>query len=71
MEDESFQKKVEGIKAWRQSPLYRKYLAVGNESLEKNVSVEQIINNKLEKSSDELTLEEFNKISDFNKKLRY
>lgn len=71
LEDESFQKKVEGIKAWRQSPLYRKYLAVGNESLEKNVSVEQIINNKLEKSSDELTLEEFNKISDFNKKLRY
>ncbi len=71
LEDESFQKKVEGIRAWRQSPLYQKYLAVGNESLEKNLSVEQVINNNLEKSSDELTLEEFNKISDFNKKLRY
>lgn len=71
LEEESFEKKAEAIKAWRLSPLYRRYIAVGQDSLEKNISMEKVIADNLEKNSDDLTEEEFNKISDFNKKLRY
>lgn len=71
LEEESFTKKVEGIKAWRQSPLYNLYVQVGRASMEQGKSVSQIITAKQQTEKETLTVLEFEKITDLNKELRY
>jgi len=41
--EESFTKKIEGIKAWQQSPINKIYLLIGQASILKNKSIDQII----------------------------
>lgn len=69
--EKSLIKKAAGINAWRNSPLYKMYLAVGQASLEHGVDVPQIIQQSKLAGKDILSLEEFEAISDINKKLRY
>ncbi|MBU4481965.1 hypothetical protein KKC16_00765 [Patescibacteria group bacterium] len=64
--DESYEKKAKGIQAWRLSPVYQSYLNLGNASIEQSKSIEEII-----KSSNILTQEEFNAISDLSQELNY
>lgn len=71
LEEESFSLKVGAIKAWRSSPLYRQYIAVGQKSLAESKSVSQVIRELKEQGKDILTYEEFERITDFNKELRY
>lgn len=71
LEEESFTKKVEGIKAWRQSPLYNLYVQVGRASMEQGKSISQIITAKQQTEKETLTVLEFEKITDLNKELRY
>ena len=68
---DSLTKKTAGIQARRQSPLYRMYLAVGQTSMEHDMSIEQVINEYKEKGKDIITIEEFEAISDINRKLRF
>lgn len=71
LEDESFAKKVEGIKAWRQSPLYMLYVDIGRASMEQGKAISQIITARQGVGEETLTLQEFEKISDLNQELRY
>lgn len=71
LEEEKYSKRLEGIKAWRQSPINRLYLKIGSLSIEKNRSVEEIIGALRKKGSDHLSVEEFQAIMDLNKTLRY
>jgi len=71
LEEESFNKKVEGIKAWRQSPLYNMYLDIGRQSMEQGKSISQIIMERGQLDQETLTIQEFEKISDLNQELRY
>jgi len=68
---DSVSKKVAGIKAWRTSPLYKMYVAVGQASLENDLNVKQVIRDFTNKGKEILTLEEFESISDLNKMLRF
>ena len=69
LQDESYEKKAQGIKAWRSSPVYQNYLNLGNKSIEQEKSVEEIIKNKTENNEQCLTLEEFNMISDLSQQI--
>lgn len=69
--EDSLVKKSQGIKAWQQSPLYRMYLAVGQSSMEYGLNVEQVIKEYSAEGRDIISVEEFEAISDLNKKLRF
>ncbi|MGB0757669.1 MAG: hypothetical protein ACPGO5_04405 [Patescibacteria group bacterium] len=71
LEDESFGKKVEAIKAWRMNPLYQQYLGLGSESLTSNKSINDVITGKEQVGEETLSIEEFEMLTDFNKGLRY
>lgn len=71
LEEESFNKKVEGIKAWRQSPLYNLYLDIGRQSMEQGKSISQVIMEREQLGEETLSMQEFEKISDLNQELRY
>lgn len=70
-EKESYIKKAMAIKYWRDSEVYRTYLALGRESMEKNVSIDKIIEQKILSHENTLSREEFSAISDLNKKIKF
>lgn len=71
LEEEHFNKKIEAIKAWRQSPLNRLYLEVGRQSIDENRPMEVIIEERKNKKQDYLTGQEIEAIMDLNKALRF
>jgi len=69
--EQSLIKKAQGIQAWRHSPLYKIYLAIGQASMEHGLSVQKVINQYLSQGREIMTLEEFEAISDLNKQFRF
>ncbi|MFH1427155.1 MAG: hypothetical protein ABIG60_01330 [Patescibacteria group bacterium] len=69
--EEQFSKKIEGIKAWRESPVNSLYLKIGQESINKNKSITEVIENWKNNKQDFLTEEEFKAVLDLNRSLRY
>lgn len=68
---ESLVKKAGGIKAWRESPLYKMYLAIGQASLEHSVGISEIIKQYQAQGEEIITMEEFEAVGDLNRKLRF
>ncbi len=71
LEDESLIKRAEGIKAWKQSELYKLYLQIGNLSLAQKKPVERVIFELREAGQPYLTPVEFQAIADLNNRLSY
>jgi hypothetical protein len=71
LEDEEYSKKIEGIKGWRKCPIYLLYLAMGQESIIKKQSVEEVTNARKLSGKDYLTPTEFDAVMDLNKSLRF
>jgi len=71
LEEYKFSKRLEGIYAWRTSPVNKLYLAMGKESIIKKLPILAIIEEKKLASNEFLTEEEFNAIMDLNKEIRY
>lgn len=69
--EQSFLKKAEGIRAWKESEVNRIYLEIGIEAIDTNNSVEEIIRTRVAEHRPTLTLEEFNAIAELNQKLRF
>jgi len=71
LEEDNYASKVEGIRAWRLSPVNRLYLNMGEKSISQNKPINVIIEER--KNSGELFLsqEEFEAIMDLNKSLRF
>ncbi len=65
--EESYTKRHQGINAWRNSPLYKMYLAIGQQSIKEGKPVEEVIK---EKNGQSLSAEQFNAVLDLNKELR-
>jgi len=68
---DSLTRKAAGIKAWRSSPLYRMYIAVGQASMEHSIDVAQIIDQYQQANKEIISLEEFEAITDINRQLRF
>lgn len=71
LEEESYTKRFEGIKAWRQSPVNRLYLEIGQDSIINKMSVDAIIEKRRQERKPVLSFEEFKAVMDLNKDLRY
>ena len=71
LEKESYLDKAVAIQNWRQSEVYKLYLDLGRESMEKNISIDKIIEQKILNKEKVLTKKEFSVITDLNKKLRF
>ncbi len=71
LEADSFAKRLEGIKAWRESDLYRLYLEIGRQSIQRGCLVREIIAEREKNGQSTLTLGEFEAVMDLNKSLRF
>jgi hypothetical protein len=71
LEEESYTKRFEGIKAWRQSPVNKLYLEIGQESIINKKPVNVIINNRKQARKPYLSEAEFKAVMDLNKDLRF
>jgi hypothetical protein len=69
--EEDYGKKLEGIKYWRQSPIYKLYLEIGRLSIGGNKAVDVIIEERKMNNQEYLTADEFKAIMDLNKSLRF
>lgn len=68
---ESFARKAEGIKAWRQSPVYQLYLEQSSESLETGRAIGEIVRARQARGQPSLTETELHAIIDLSKRLRF
>ena len=71
VEEESFTKKVQAIKAWKQGALSRLYLEIGSQSMEQKIPVNEVIAARQAAGQETLTDVEFEAIADLNRRLRY
>lgn len=71
LEKDSYQKRQEGIKAWRESEVNRLYLELGKLAMEQGRSISEIIKAKQSKNEPSLTMEEFEALLDLNSELKY
>lgn len=70
-ERESYAKKSLAVSYWRKSEVYKLYMSLGVESMEKGVSIEKLIEQKILANDKTLSQEEFKAILDMNKKIRF
>ncbi len=71
LEEESFSKKIQAIKAWKESMINQLYLEIGEESMEEKKSISEVIEQRRTKGLEILTEQEIEAIMEFNQKLRY
>jgi len=71
LDQESFQDKIDGIRAYEQSEIYKTYLAIGRESLKTGRAVGEVIRDWQGKGKEVLSEEEFKAILELNKSLKF
>lgn len=71
LEDDRYSKRIEGIKAWRSSPINKLYLEIGQEGIIVARGIENAIKAREKSNKDYLKLDEFNAIMELNKRIRY
>ena len=71
LEEESYAKRLDGIKAWRQNPINKVYLEIGHESINEKKPINAIIEERKAADKDYLSNQEFEAITDLNKSLRF
>jgi len=71
LQADSVTRKAQGIEAWRSSQVYQIYLSLGQRSLEQAKEISVIVADMQGSGQPILSVEEFEAISDLNKKLRF
>ncbi|MBU2566592.1 hypothetical protein KKG46_03470 [Patescibacteria group bacterium] len=71
LESESLEKKMQGVKAWQESPVMKMYLGLVAESFKTSKPMVKIAEEKRKEGQDTLTAEEIEAIIQFNNKLHY
>nr|MEA3398507.1 hypothetical protein [Patescibacteria group bacterium] len=71
LEEDSFAQRLAGIKAWRQSPINKMYLSIGQKSIELNKPISVIIKEKKSSNETIITNQEFTAVMELNKSLRF
>ncbi len=70
LEEQSFVQKYRGLEAWKRSPVWQLYSSIGSEGLASGKSVDSIIAERTGRGGETLTLEEFNMMTDLNRRMR-
>ncbi|MDD5567191.1 MAG: hypothetical protein PHH01_03260, partial [Patescibacteria group bacterium] len=71
LEEDSYLKRAEGVKAWKSGEVNQLYLSIGRESMEKDLAVIDVIRKRREDGLPYLTKEEFEMVADLNKKISF
>jgi hypothetical protein len=71
LEKEGIDKKIEGIRAWRNNPVSKTYLAMGQESIGSGKNIDDIIKERQDQGLNYLSKEEFEAVMDLNNNLRF
>lgn len=71
LEKEQYSKRLEGIKAWRKSPLNQLYLGMAQAALEQRISMAELIAKRQADHEDYLNQGEFEAIMKLNQELRF
>ncbi len=71
LSEHSIAKKLEAVRAWQASAVYKKYLDLGRESIISGQSVAQVITTQQARGEEALTEDEFNELADFNSRIRF
>ncbi|MBI3291146.1 hypothetical protein HYZ76_02575 [Candidatus Falkowbacteria bacterium] len=71
LDEESFVKKAQAIKAWKESEVHKLYLDLGDQSMEARKPMAEIIKQRQNAGQPTLTEEEVEAIIELNQKLRY
>lgn len=71
LEEDSFIKRLEGIKAWRNNPINRLYLRMGQASISENKPINAIIEEWQTAGRECLNNQEFEAVTDLNRELRF
>ncbi|NCU44090.1 hypothetical protein EOM71_00215 [Candidatus Falkowbacteria bacterium] len=66
-----YSKRLQGISAWRQSPLNRLYLQIGQRSIQNCQSAQQLLSEQISQDAESLTFNEFVAIMNLNKQIRF
>lgn len=69
LKEQSLVKKMEGIKAWKASPLFRLYLVMTLKGIQEKKSVSAVIEEKQIKNEECLTLSEYEMLAKLNRRL--
>lgn len=67
--DEAYRKKVEGLKAWRRSPLYKLYVSINLQGMREMKSIEEVIRSRQINNQESLNIEQFEAINKLNAKM--
>jgi hypothetical protein len=71
LEEEKYSRRLEGIKAWRNSPVNKLYLQIGQDSISHNKPINAIIEERKRKGMDFLSQEELEAVIELNQSLRF
>lgn len=66
LEENSWQVRMDGLNAWKQSPVHKLYVEIGRESIETNTVVEELIRKRIEANKPYIVLDEFFAINNLN-----
>ncbi len=71
LENEGYDKKIQAIDAWRESPMNQLYVSISREALLNGMSIQSVIDKYKQDGKDVLSLEEFQSIMKLNSQLRF
>jgi hypothetical protein len=71
LEKEGYDKMVLGVRAWRESPISRLYLRLGQEAIAKEIPLKDAIDSRQKEAKEYLTMEEVEAIVILNSKLSF
>ena len=69
LEKEGYDKMVSGVKAWRQSPVNRLYIKIGQEAIAKGMTIKEAAADHQKNNHEYLKIEEIEAIVNLNSKL--
>ncbi|MDD5040014.1 MAG: hypothetical protein PHY34_02585 [Patescibacteria group bacterium] len=69
LEEDSYQRRSEGVGAWKLAPVFKLYIDIGRESIDTNRSIEQILTRRAQENHPTLLMEEFLAINNLNSTL--
>lgn len=69
--EETLMKKIQGIKAWKSSPVFKLYLQLSLKGIQEKKSVEKLIEESQTRNEETLTLSEVELISELNQALSF
>ena len=69
--EQSLLKKIEGINAWKISPVYKLYLQMTYQGIKKMKKISEVIEQRQIENHESLTLSEYEMIASLNQKLKF